>query len=88
MAEKVYLVESRRYLGATRSWALRIRKRTLYSIEQRLEASEVILEMWTLDNGHRASPMLAGTVIKKSYIQHNVLFWRVVLRGSRGEMDL
>ncbi len=30
--EKVYLVESRRYLGATRSWALRIRRRTLYSM--------------------------------------------------------
>ena len=32
-----------------------------------MEASEVVLERWTLlDNGHRVSPMLAGTVIKKS----------------------
>ena len=30
MAEKVYLRKSRRYLGATRSGALRIRRRTLY----------------------------------------------------------
>ena len=32
VADKVYLMESRRYLGATCSWALRIRRRTLYSM--------------------------------------------------------
>ena len=30
-----------------------------------MEASEVILEKWTLDNGHRVSPMLEGTVVDK-----------------------
>ena len=57
-------MESRRYLGATRSWALR--KSFCILCEQRLEASEAILERWTLDNRHRVSPMLAGIVIKKS----------------------
>jgi len=36
--------------------------------EQRLEASEVILERWTMDT------MLAGTVIKKSCMQHRSYF--------------
>ena len=31
-AKKVYLVESTRYLGATRSWISRIRRKTLYSM--------------------------------------------------------